>query len=169
MTAQDQPGEQQRCLQHGGDAYLSKPFTPEILLQTVQQFLPQCFEAGDLPDSDPAAPSDMAPEPAHSLDDYFDDLRSAVEQGNLDDLERVAGALKYESTQAGRQEIADHAMRVQLAARSHDAEQVELAIERLEAVLGTAEPTCSPLAPQPVDATTESTETISQVSGVQST
>ena len=51
------------------------------------------------------------------------------------ELEEAAAAVKDISLQIGARSVADHALRVQLAARSSDAQQAATAIERLQSAL----------------------------------
>ena len=62
---------------------------------------------------------------------YLRDLHAAVANEDLRLLEHTAAALKGVATQSQLREVADHAMRVQLAARTKDLRQVAAAVQRL--------------------------------------
>jgi len=132
VTANALPADREQCLAAGADEYVSKPYTPEILIDTVRRYFPECLQA-----SEPRPDHEFAPPRSTTVGDYFQTLSEAIEHENLREAENAARALKDLSVQAGLQSVADQAMRVQLAARSGSLQRVSSAIRRLESVLET--------------------------------
>jgi len=128
MTAHAMKEDRERCIQAGMDDYVSKPISPDKLVQSLQALLPHKLTtaaAASGPDTDkPAdspATSEPEPEPAETIApgavlEAFDNdwefltssielfiseypgmlqgIQQAVDEGNNNDLERSAHALK---------------------------------------------------------------------------
>jgi two-component system sensor histidine kinase/response regulator len=136
LTAHVSDDDRCRCLAAGADQYISKPFTPEVLIEAVQRYFPgslESWESPGVPDrlEVPGGRSD----PPHTLQHYLKAIYEALENENFVVLEDSAGALRHLSLRTGSQPTADHAMRVQLAARSSDLKQVAAAVWKLETAL----------------------------------
>lgn len=141
LTAHALSGDRQRCLDAGADEYVAKPFTPEELLGMVQRYLPVCLEpSGPQGTTAGSRASAGRSDPPHTLNDYLQDLCAALSKENFHEVENSAGALKSLSLQTGLRPVADHAMRVQLAARSHDLKRTARAVQRLQAALHEHQP-----------------------------
>jgi len=136
MTACAQPEDQQRCLDAGADEYVSKPFTPEMLIGTVRRYLPGLVEAieptSSVERSDAPGEDDDQPHAAelHSLA-----LHKALEEADFSAMENSAAAIRGLPPGSVSKLVTDHAMRVQLAARSKNLEQADSAVRRLLASL----------------------------------
>ncbi len=130
VTAHSMPDDQACCLAAGADEYVSKPYTPEMLIDTVRRYFPECLQSCES-QSDPQSKPPRSTKPG----DYFRTLNEALARENLREAENAARALKDLSVQAGLQSVADHAMRVQLAARSGNLQRVSSAVRRLETAL----------------------------------
>ncbi|NQU19937.1 MAG: response regulator [Candidatus Nealsonbacteria bacterium] len=136
LTAMCSDDARSRCLAAGADQYISKPFTPEVLIEAVQRYFPGCLEA--LESAGGSARPELRggrPDPPHTLEHYLKAIYEALEEEDFVVLENSAGALRHLSLRTGSQPAADHAMRVQLAARSSDLKQVAAAVWKLEAAL----------------------------------
>jgi signal transduction histidine kinase/ActR/RegA family two-component response regulator len=135
MTAHTAIGERERCLASGVDRYLQKPVEPEVLLDVMQLYIHQFVDASC--DRAAGVGIDDLGRPAADqiMRDCLQRLCRAWVEKNYDELEATAAAVKDLSLQIGAKSIADHALRVQLAARSSDARQAATAIERLQAAL----------------------------------
>jgi len=115
------------CLDAGADATLAKPLDPETFLEAVQAQLPGLLEPEPYAPSSPPTPSEWL----DLLEDRLEDLGRALGQPDFCDLENGARELRAMATHAGSETIADHAMRVQLAARRRDLRQSTAALDRL--------------------------------------
>ncbi len=136
LTARAMPGDRQRCLDAGADQYVSKPFTPEMLIDTVRHYLPGCLESDEaLTPAGPQAQANRSHEQAETWQNHLRALADALRQKNFWQMENSAVAVKRLSQDAGWKSAADHAMRVLLAARSSDLEQAGAAMEKLQTAL----------------------------------
>jgi signal transduction histidine kinase/CheY-like chemotaxis protein/HPt (histidine-containing phosphotransfer) domain-containing protein len=80
LTADVQKGIHERCLDHGMDAYLSKPFTQAQLAQVLEQWLPQAEPTTAGPEPMPAAIIDDEADPV--LDHAVLDRIRALQRPN---------------------------------------------------------------------------------------
>ena len=112
----------------GADQCIGKPLTPEAIIAAVERFLPGCLES-----SQHAAGGKTVepPTPEH----YLQAICRALESQDFRAMETSAGVLKSQALQAGRKAVADHAMRVQLAARSDNIEKAAANIQKLRDAL----------------------------------
>ncbi|MDZ7616676.1 MAG: ATP-binding protein [Patescibacteria group bacterium] len=133
LTAHTMPGDCERCLDAGADEYLTKPLPPDALLAVVARFLPGCLDTFE--DRAENRASGPRPDPPHLLQEYFQAICRALGDRDFERLETSAGQLKNASLGAGEGPVADHAMRVQFAARSSDLEEAASAVERLHDLL----------------------------------
>ncbi len=135
-TAHSDPQDRDMALQAGADDYLAKPFTPEALLGVVQRFLPTELDEFGLPTGGKLLASVTdGPNPTPSLVEIAQELSETFERERFPDVESMARTIRNLATQNEYHSVADHAMRVQFAARSCDWEQVGQAIVKLQAVL----------------------------------
>lgn len=133
LTAHSVSSDRQRCLEAGADEFLTKPISPDSLLAVVGRFLPGCLETVEgRPKGEASGPR---PDPPHLLQEYFQAICRALGERDFARLEVSAGQLKNVSLGAGARPVADHAMRVQFAARSSDLEEATNAVERLHNLL----------------------------------
>ncbi len=136
LTAFSTDSDRKRCREAGADEYLAKPFTPEALLEMAARFLPGCLETG-AEERREAGPQHDAP---HLLRECFQAICRALGNRDFGRLETSAGRLKNASLGAGARLLADHAMRVQFAARCNDLKEAAQAVDRLHAALGNQTP-----------------------------
>lgn len=134
FTAHAMPDGREKCLAAGADEYLAKPFTPELLLGLASRFLPGCLETEYKPAK--YRRTRPRPDPTNLLQEHFQAISRALDDRDFDRLDVSAGKLKTASLGAGAASVADHAMRVQFAARSSDIEAATHAVERLHDLLG---------------------------------
>jgi len=129
LTARAMFEDRERCLAAGADTYLSKPIDPDALMEVVGQYLPELHY--------PSAPQsgNGRKDAPHTLHEYLAVLYDALQESNFQNLENSAGLLKNLSLKIGSKSVADHALRVQLAARNADLQQATSAIRRLQGVL----------------------------------
>jgi len=136
VTTREAGGCRQRCLDAGADDYVRKPFSPEMLIGTVRRHLPRLLESGE---QESAARSSAgwrgALDRPRSLDDHIQALCKALDGGDFGALESSAAAIKRLPLKTVSKLVADHAMRVQLAARSSNLEQAASAVRRLQEAL----------------------------------
>jgi signal transduction histidine kinase/ActR/RegA family two-component response regulator len=141
LTANALPGDREQCLQAGADAYLAKPFNPDELLATLQRYLPGGLNANEprpaveAPDSAASDGGEESAKAACSPADCMSALCGALEACDFDGLEGQANKLKDLAARSGSTTVADHAMRVQLAARCEDPTRAAAAVERLRLAL----------------------------------
>jgi CheY-like chemotaxis protein len=135
ISAHTAPGERDRCLASGADRYLDKPVEPEVLLDVIQQYMHRLIDTS-CDRTAGVGPGDMGrPSADQIMHDCLQRLCRAWVERKYQELEEAAAAVKDISLQIGAKSVADHALRVQLAARSSDAQQAATAIERLQAAL----------------------------------
>jgi signal transduction histidine kinase len=120
--------------QHAYDlVLLDKPVEPEALLEVIQQYVQRLTDASGDRAGETGADESGGPSPARLMHDCLARLGRAWADRKYYELEEAAAAVKDAALQSGARTVADHALRVQLAARSKDAEQTATAIERLRA------------------------------------
>jgi hypothetical protein len=120
--------------QHAYDlVLLDKPVEPEALLEVIQQYVQRLTDASGDRAGETGADESGGPSPARLMHDCLARLGRAWADRKYHELEEAAAAVKDAALQSGARTVADHALRVQLAARSKDAEQTATAIERLRA------------------------------------
>jgi signal transduction histidine kinase/ActR/RegA family two-component response regulator len=131
------PDRRQQRLVADTDEYVSKPFTPEELINTVRRHFPDCLDRPQTQSvsEQPWFTSDGPSDRPQNVEDYLQPLCEALEREDFHAIERRSGALKGALAQIGCSAAVDQAMRVQLAARSCDLKRAASAIHRLRAVL----------------------------------
>jgi len=135
MTAHALPGDRQRCLQAGADECIPRSVSPDALLATLWRHLPGGLDPAGAA-VQPATPcADRTPDSPAVPAEHLRAMQRALRAREFHELEGMAGSVKSLSLQAGFRLAADHAMRVQLAARSSNAQQAASALRRLEASL----------------------------------
>jgi anti-sigma regulatory factor (Ser/Thr protein kinase) len=84
-----------------------------------------------------SAPTSSAPTPSKpsATGDCLTPLRTALEKGNLEELERQAGQVRGRALRCGISVLADHALRLQLASRSAELGRAARAFHWLEMAL----------------------------------
>jgi signal transduction histidine kinase/DNA-binding NarL/FixJ family response regulator len=136
LTAGVLPGEGEPCRAAGADEYASKPITPEMLVDVVQRHLPGCLEG---PESPAAAGQSAIPDEQSdllaALEDCLRALDEALAEESFSEMEKTAGALRSVLLRTGDKSAADHAMRVQLAARRGDLRRAAAATRNLRTLL----------------------------------
>ena len=124
LIAGEMDDECQRAAVEGADQCIGKPLTPETILAAVERFLPGCLESSQhAADGKAAAPD--------AQEHYLQAICRALESQDFRAMETSAGVLKSQALLAGHKAVADHAMRVQLAARSDNVEKAAASIRRL--------------------------------------
>ncbi|MBN2474789.1 MAG: response regulator [Pirellulales bacterium] len=136
LTAREFLEDQQRYLDAGADEYIQKPFTPEMLIGTARRHLPDPPESAEATrfGAQPSVAGAGAEQP-ESLQDHLEALCAALEEGDFRTMETSAAAIKRLPHQAVSKLVVDHAMRLQLAARSNDLRQAVAAARRLQAAV----------------------------------
>ena len=121
LEAEQLPSNDEQYLQAGVDAHLTKPVAPDSLLAVVERLLPGCLEI----ERDVVGDAKVEPRPSspHVLRRNFEKICHALDVGDFEQLESVAGVLKTDLLRAEARPLADQAMRVQFAARSGDSVQ----------------------------------------------
>lgn len=114
-----------RATELGVDEFLAKPFSAETFFELIGRFLPTPL---DSPRQDAI---DDVPEPDALLPQWILQLHEALKQQDFQVLEHGAQTLKTTATRWGSRVLADHAMRIQLAARNNDTHRAAAAIQRL--------------------------------------
>lgn len=136
LTAQASDGDRQRCLEAGADDFVAKPFSSDLIFEAMGGLLPGFIELLQEESSRPAAsePEESSP-PEEDLAAIIPALRQSLEEESFLDLEYQIRHLRDQATRAGEQLVADHAMRIQLAARGRQPDRIRLAIDRMEHAL----------------------------------
>lgn len=143
LTASDDPAERAACLSAGADGALPREFDPEQFCEIVAQ---QLGTAGSQQEE---TPSDFSGRQLPGeFQDYLRGLRDCLESQDFDELERRARHFRELSERAGEKQIADEALRVQLAARRRDLLAAAAVVNRLDEPLQELlSRTCSTTAP----------------------
>ncbi len=131
LTAHDTPDNRRRSVDAGADGYLTKPFEADALLTMLQSHIPGSLEAFQQ-QTPPEDDQTEAAEDSNAIEDQLRILQDARQEENLAKVEHSAAMVRSLARQADAEQLADHAMRVQLAARSGDLDQVDAAIGRLQ-------------------------------------
>ena len=124
--------EREECLRAGADEFLVKPFTPEELFQMIGGLFPEFLESLGETSLHQDAASDGKKEQLEMLPTCMAALRSALDGGNFGHLENQVRTIRASAARAGSKVLADHAMRIELAARAEDSQRTLAAIDRFE-------------------------------------
>ena len=138
LTARAMKGDQERCLDAGMDAYLSKPLDVEELLDVIA-----AVTAPKLPVIDREAvwatvdgDGDLLAEITglyfENLPGYMAHIRTAVREGDAGALERAAHALKGCIASLGARRAAAASARLEEIGASREAGEADLALAWLE-------------------------------------
>jgi two-component system sensor histidine kinase/response regulator len=155
LTAHAMKGDKERCLSAGMDGYISKPIRPDHLFAEIERCL------GGTPGSQPMTEGPMESNElfdraalldrvegdeellAEMIQLYVEDapraleaMRSALQQGNLPDLERAAHSLKGSSANLAAMTAAEAAQRLEQDAKRGDKSAAGASLTALESVLG---------------------------------
>jgi PAS domain S-box-containing protein len=140
MTAGAMKGDEQRCLEVGMDAYLSKPISPEILYETIERFAcerPRASRETESPQSESSSPSQSneaidveavrqicqndevrVRRLAKSLlDESFSlicEMQTALAENDLKSLHRCAHTLKGSAGIFGASKVKNNALKLEL-------------------------------------------------------
>lgn len=131
MGPSEGPLGRQACLEAGADDFVAKPFTMDVLLEALGPLLTRPQDASPEPDGGFVELPEPAREPYASLPQWIVRLHEALRAQNYQVLEHCAETLRNMAARHGSQKVADHAMRLQLAARNRDSQRAALALERL--------------------------------------
>ncbi len=132
ITAESAPGVGEKCLAAGADQYVTKPFSAEILLGSLERWLPGLLESTrqeETAEAGPVAGNNGTP---RSLADCVGNLRRALQLPDFRDLDAQAQVIKHLAAGSGAGTVADYAMRIQLAARRGDLGRASAAVDRLD-------------------------------------
>lgn len=130
LGADEGPLGRQECLRQGADQFLVKPVTMEALVEVLGPLRFRRAETtGEM--GRKRAVTEATGDPEVSLPQWIVRLYEASREENFQVLEHCAHTLRSLAARQGSQAVADHAMRIQLAARNRDSRRVALALERL--------------------------------------
>jgi len=168
LTADVKKGIQEKCMEHGMDAYLSKPFTQSQLIQLLGRWLPQVerkaaktesvadtlADDGDTPVLDrgvldriralqqPNAPSVLAQVIGVYLEDspeMIEALKQALVGGDVGILTETAHSLKSSSANLGASRLSSLCKELELRGKTGSAEDLAALVERIDAEFGNAQ------------------------------
>ncbi len=168
LTADVKKGIQEKCMEHGMDAYLSKPFTQLQLIQLLGQWLPQVertvarIEAapdavaddGDAPVLDrgvldriralqqPNAPSVLAKVIGIYLEDSpkrIQAIKQALDGSDMTALTETAHSLKSSSANLGASRLSSLCKELELKGKAGSHEYLAALVERIDAEFGRAQ------------------------------
>ena len=129
--------EQAACSKAGADGLLVKPLAPEALFQAIGRLLPGFLESIEEKPAQWDTASNDATGQSETLPNRITALRSALDARDFRHLEDQARALGSAAARSGSKIVADHAMRIQFAARGTHPSRASAAIDRLEETLRT--------------------------------
>ena len=126
----DQPPSEEDA----ADEWLARPIVYELLYTLLQRRLSESAE-------EPETPAE--PSGAMRLDAWMEGLGAALDRWDFQDLENRAQAVRTLAIESGWSAVADHAMRLQLAARGAEPARTARAVATLRQAVGKRELTAS--------------------------
>ncbi|NND97415.1 MAG: response regulator [Pirellulaceae bacterium] len=156
MTAGAMKGDEQRCLEAGMNAYISKPINPQLLRETLEKIVVSDNEV--TPTEIQPIPADKQPTGQDVIDvqtvrelcrgdddsvrelaatfideagNLMSQLRSAVDRQDQEIVHRSAHTLKGSATVFGASEVADAALEIELLAAKGKIDQLDHRVDRL--------------------------------------
>ena len=154
VTAHAMGDYRTQCRAAGMNGYLTKPIMPEQLYRTVERYAPAAVRNAQTPEQRTADAPPTAEQARERLAaKYFGDrelaenilrtfieespqllknIRDAVSSQDLDSLQRHAHALKGAAATVGLEQLREHALRLELAARSGSGDDAPQLVQRIE-------------------------------------
>ncbi len=134
LTAHAFKENRAQCLAAGMNDYIRKPVDREALLRFLDRFFAEAEHgppgAAPMPEGSPAGEAEtFGPEHLFAL---RDDLRHALDRGEISEAEHHAGRLREAARSAEAPQVADEAFRLLLAARKRDLPKAAALFERIE-------------------------------------
>ena len=148
LTAQTSIGEAERCKTSGAQAYVAKPFDPQLLITTLSRFLPAALPVhegerdevirGPNPVSTDATLTPMLRGFIDRLPTRLSALQTACDQGDWQSLARLAHTLKGTAAIFGHTSLASAAAQLEEASLSTEPQHLSLnAMQTLKDLLET--------------------------------
>lgn len=154
LTADAMLGDRDICLKAGMNEYLTKPLDPELLIKKIEQYSLKKHFSGIKINNTMEETVDVI-DKAYLLDRYgnegmvkdmletflddsqgrMEELRRALESGDVELLKMQAHSIKGSSATIGAYLLRDAALQLELAAKDRDLKRASLLFERVESEL----------------------------------